>query len=95
VDRLLAMARKAHDADLCPSGAGPVHYRDECNEDSPTFTDPEPEPVESTCAWLVAVEEYTEENSKDGHVRERGLLLGWRDGNAQPSKSAGEPSSAS
>ncbi|WP_193117032.1 hypothetical protein [Brachybacterium tyrofermentans] len=76
------MARKVHDAELCPSGAGARHYRDECDEDSPTFTDPEPEPVESTCAWLVAVEEYTEEQSKEGNVRERGLLVGWRDGSA-------------
>lgn len=77
------MARKVHDAELCPSGAGARHYRDECDEDSPNFTDPEPEPVESTCAWLVAVEEYTEEQSKEGNVRERGLLVGWRDGGAQ------------
>lgn len=82
MDRLLAMARKIHDDSLCPSGAGPMHYRDECDEDSENFTDPEPEPVESTCAWLVAKQEHDEENSKDGHVAEKGLLVGWRDGNA-------------
>lgn len=81
IDRLLALARKMHDADLCPSGAGARHYRDECDEDSPTFTDPEPEPVESTCAWLVAAEEYAEEQGKQ-EVRERGLLVGWRNANA-------------
>ncbi len=79
MDRWMALARKAHDADLCPSGAGPQHYRDECDEDSPTFTDPEPEPVESTCAWLVAQDEYDAENSKEGHIAEKGLLVGWRD----------------
>ena len=79
------MARRVHDDDLCPSDAGPQHYRDECDEDSPTFTDPAPEPVESTCAWLVAAQEYAEENSKEGHVAEKGLLVGWRDGNAQSS----------
>lgn len=83
LDRLLALARKAHDADYCPSGAGPRHYRDECDEDSPTFTDPQPEPVESTCAWLVAVEEYqAEEEQVDPKHRERGRLVGWRDGSA-------------
>lgn len=89
------MARKVHDASICPSGAGAMHYRDECDEDSPYFTDPEPEPVESTCAWLVSVEEYNDDQSKEGNVRERGLLVGWRDAGAQPSMSAGEPSSAS
>ena len=83
MDRLLAMARKVHDSEICPSGAGRQHYRDECDEDSPTFKDPAPEPVESTCAWLVAAEEYAEEQGK-AEVRERGLLVGWRDGNAQP-----------
>lgn len=89
---MLALARRQHDADICPSGAGPLHYRDECYEDSPTFIDPEPEPVESTCAWLIAAEEYAEE--QQSQKRERGLLVGWRDGNAQSSRSAGEPSSA-
>ena len=80
MDRLLAMARKVHDSEICPSGAGRQHYRDECDEYSPTFKDPAPEPVESTCAWLVAAEEYAEEQGK-AEVRERGLLVGWRDGN--------------
>ena len=83
LDRLLALARRVHDDDLCPSGAGPEHYRDTCDEDSETFTDPQPEPVESTCAWLVAVQEYADENSKEGHVAERGLMVGWRDANDQ------------
>lgn len=81
------MARKAHDADICPSGAGPQHYRDSCDEDSENFTDPDPEPVTSTCAWLVAAEEYNEENTKDGVIQERGLLVGWRDA----SQDAGSP----
>lgn len=84
------MARKVHDASICPSGAGAMHYRDECDEDSPYFTDPEPEVVESTCAWLVAKQEYDEENSKEGNVRERGLLTGWRDGSAASSDSGHE-----
>lgn len=79
---MLALARKQHDAGICPSGAGPLHYRDECDEDSDAFIDPEPEPVESTCAWLVAIEEYAEEQQK-AQVRERGLLVGWRDGSAR------------
>lgn len=78
----MAMARKVHDSEICPSGAGREHYRDECDEDSENFTDPAPEPVESTCAWLVAAEEYADEQGK-AEVRERGLLVGWRDGNAQ------------
>jgi len=82
MDRMLAMARRSHDADLCPSGAGPRHYRDECDEDSERFTDPQPEPVESTCAWLVAAEEYADEQDK-AEVRERGLLVGWRDGSVE------------
>lgn len=81
VDRLIALARQEHDASICPSGAGGMHYRDTCDEDSPTFTDPQPEPVESTCAWLIAAQEYAEENSKEGVVAERGLLVGWRDAN--------------
>lgn len=85
MDRLLAMARKLHDADVCQSGAGLVHYRDECDEDSERFTDPQPEVVESTCVWLAAAEECAEEAGK-AQVRERGLMIGWRDGNAQPIK---------
>lgn len=75
------MARRMHDDSLCPSGAGIPHYRDECDEDSENFTDPAPEPVESTCAWLVAAEEYAEEQGKQD-VRERGLMVGWRDASA-------------
>ena len=78
------MARRMHDDDLCPSSAGPVHYRDECDEESESFTDPAPEPVESTCVWLAAAEDYAEEQGK-AQVKERGLLVGWRDGNAQES----------
>jgi hypothetical protein len=65
---------------VCPSGVG-FHYRDECDEDSPTFTDPEPEPVESTCVWLARSEEYAEERSKE-KFPEKGLLVGWRDASA-------------
>lgn len=81
MDRLLALARKAHDASLCASGAGPEHHRDTCDEDSEGFTDPQPEVVESTCVWLAAAEEYAEEAGK-AQVRERGLMIGWRDGSA-------------
>lgn len=93
MDRLLAMARTVHDDDLCPSGAGPDHYRDECDEDSEGFTDPAPEPVESTCAWLVAAQEYAEEQGK-AQATERGLMVGWRDANAQErsAASAADPS---
>lgn len=41
-------------------------------------------PVESTCVWLVAAEEYAEEQGKQD-VRERGLMVGWRDANDQSS----------
>ena len=71
-----------HDDDLCPSGAGIPHYRDECDEDSENFTDPAPEPVESTCAWLVAKQDYDEEQGQvDPKHAERGLMVGWRDAN--------------
>lgn len=87
LDRLLALARKAHDGDYCPSGAGPRHYRDTCDDDSENFTDPQPEPVESTCAWLIAKQDYDEENSKEGVIAERGLLVGWRDANVSAESS--------
>ncbi len=56
-----------------------MHYRDECDEDSERFTDPQPEVVESTCVWLGAQQEWEDEAAK-AQVRERGLMVGWRDG---------------
>ena len=78
MDRVLAMARRIHDAELCASGAGPTHYRDECDEDSDSFADPVPVPVESTCVWLAAVQAHEEEMGRQD-VRERGLMTAWRD----------------
>lgn len=74
-DRLLALALAQHDMDICPSGAGPTHYSDECDGDT---TDIEPEPVERTCIYLYAADERAEELQKE--TPEKGLLVGWRDG---------------
>ena len=74
-DRLLALALAQHDMDICPSGAGPTHYSDECDGDT---TDIEPEPFERTCIYLYAAEERAEELQKE--TPEKGLLVGWRDG---------------
>lgn len=78
-DRLLVLARAQHDTDLCPSGVGPEHYRDECDADT---TDIEAVPVESTCVYLVAREGWEEERSK-GKNPEKGVLVGFRDAEAQ------------
>lgn len=78
-DRLLVLAQPLHDMDLCPSGVGPEHYRDECDADT---TDIEPVPVEKTCAYLVAREEWEEERAQDKSP-EKGILVGFQDGAAQ------------
>ena len=75
-DRLLVLAQPLHDMDLCPSGAGPPHYIDECDADT---TDIEPEVVEATCVYLVAREEWEDERSQDKNP-EKGVLVGFRDG---------------
>ena len=75
-DRLLVLAQPLHDMDLCPSGAGPEHYRDECDADT---TDIEPEAVEATCVYLVAREEWQAERDQDKNP-EKGVLVGFRDG---------------
>lgn len=74
-ERLLVLAQPLHDMDLCPSGAGPVHYRDECDADT---TDIEPEPFEVTCTYLKAREDWEDERSKEASP-ERGVLVGFRD----------------
>lgn len=74
-DRLLVLALSQHDMDLCPSGAGPEHYRDECDGDT---TDIEPVVIERVCIYLHASEERQEELQKE--TPEKGLLVGWRDG---------------
>lgn len=79
-DRLLVLAQPLHDMDLCPSGAGPEHYRDECDADT---TDIEPEAVEATCVYLVAREEWQAERDQDKNP-EKGVLVGFKDGAAQP-----------
>lgn len=78
-DRLLVLARALHDMDLCPSGSGPEHYRDECDADT---TDIEAVPVESTCVYLVAREEWEEERAQDKNP-EKGVLVGFKDDAAQ------------
>lgn len=75
-DRLLALALAQHDMDVCPSGAGPTHYSDECDGDT---TDIEPEVIERTCIYLHASDELQEDRAKSGDA-EKGLLVGWRDG---------------
>ncbi|HCS2945778.1 TPA: hypothetical protein OQU49_004390 [Shigella flexneri] len=77
-DRLLVLALAMHDADLCPSGAGPEHYRDECDGDT---TDIEPVVIERVCIYLHASEERQEELQKE--APEKGLLVGWVDGAGQ------------
>ncbi|MGP5199941.1 hypothetical protein ACTXKN_12365 [Brachybacterium alimentarium] len=74
-DRLLVLALAHRDMDLCPSGAGPEHYMDECDGDT---TEIEPEVIERTCIYLHASEERQEELQKE--TPEKGLLVGWRDG---------------
>lgn len=78
-DRLLVLAQPLHDMDLCPSGAGPEHYRHECDADT---TDIEPEAVEATCVYLVAREEWQAERDQDKNP-EKGVLVGFKDGAAQ------------
>lgn len=74
-DRLLVLALAQHDIEVCPSGAGPLHYADMCDGDT---TDIEPEVIERTCIYLYAHEERQEELQKE--TPEKGLLVGWRDG---------------
>lgn len=74
-DRWLALAMAQHDAEVCQSGAGPLHYSDECDGDT---TDIEPEVIEHVCIYLHASEERQEELQKE--TPEKGLLVGWRDG---------------
>ena len=78
-DRRLVLALSMHDDDLCPSKAGPEHYRDECDTDT---TDIEPEPVEQTCVYLKASEQWSEERSHEKNP-EQGVLVGFRDAAAQ------------
>lgn len=77
-DRLLVLALAHHDSEVCQSGAGPLHYSDECDGDA---TDIEPVVVERVCIYLHASEERQEELQKE--TPEKGLLVGWRDGSAE------------
>ncbi|MGY5764988.1 hypothetical protein ACXET9_07305 [Brachybacterium sp. DNPG3] len=74
-DRLLVLALSRHDMDLCPSGAGPAHYRDECDIDR---ADVEPEAFETQCIWLHAADEWHEERRKTKNP-DKGVLMGLRD----------------
>ena len=74
-DRLLVLALAQHDLDLCPSGAGPEHYRDECDADT---TDIEPEAVERACVYLAAREEWEDARAQDKSP-EKGILVGFKD----------------
>lgn len=74
-DRWLVLAMAQHDAEVCQSGAGPLHYTDMCDGDT---TDIEPEVIERVCIYLHASEERQEELQKE--TPEKGLLVGWRDG---------------
>lgn len=74
-DRWLVLAMAQHDAEVCQSSAGPLHYTDECDGDT---TDIEPEVIERVCIYLHASEERQEELQKE--TPEKGLLVGWRDG---------------
>ena len=65
--------------DLCPSGAGPEHYRDECDPDT---SDIEPEPVERGCVYLVAREEWEDERRQEKNP-EKGVLVGFLDAAAE------------
>lgn len=71
-DRLLVLALSMHDQDVCPSGAGPLHYRDECDAD---MSAAEPEPVERVCVWLKASEDWQHERAQDKNP-ERGVMVG-------------------
>lgn len=71
---MLALAQ--HDLDLCPSGAGPEHYRDECDADT---TDIEPKSVERSCVYLAAREEWEDARAQD-KAAEKGVLVGFIDG---------------
>lgn len=79
-DRLLVLALTVHDGEVCPSGAGPTHYIDECDADT---TDIEPEPVERTCVYLVEQERWQDERAQDKNP-EKGVLMGLRDARLAP-----------
>ncbi len=69
------LALSQHDMEVCPSGAGPLHYVDECDGDTSEI---EPVPVERTCIYLVAAEEWQAERAKDKQP-EKGVLVGFKD----------------
>lgn len=74
-DRLLVLALTLHDRDICPSGAGPVHYTDECDADT---SDIDPEPFERVCVYLKASEEWRDERAQEKNP-EQGVLVGFTD----------------
>lgn len=83
-DRLLVLALTLHDREICPSGAGPVHYVDECDGDT---SDIEPEPVERVCVYLKALDDWRDDRTQDKHP-EKGVLVGLTDRSAREGQSS-------
>lgn len=75
-DRLLVLALTQHDMDLCPSGAGPMHYADECDVDTTLI---EPERIEASCIYLYEQQEWDEDRAQEKNP-EKGILSGLVDG---------------
>lgn len=69
------LALSIHDREVCPSGAGPTHYVDECDGDT---SDIDPEPFERTCVYLKASEDWQDERAQEKNP-ERGILVGFKD----------------